>query len=189
MAYAYISTALNQEPPVTLTEAITLIQHERADTNAPAHWADLGCGDGLFTQAISTFLPAGSTVYGVDKTSSLKKQTTRNGVELVPVKADFITGDLPFHQLDGVIMANALHYVKDKPAFLKKLQSHLQTGAPVILVEYDTDTAVPVWVPYPLSFASLKKLFAAAGYHTIRRLGEHPSIYGRSPMYAALLAP
>ncbi|HEY4197703.1 MAG TPA: class I SAM-dependent methyltransferase [Mucilaginibacter sp.] len=173
---------------MTTREAISLVKSNRIPTRSVARWADLGCGDGLFTHALATFLPAGSTIYGVDKSSALKAQTTSGGVNIIPVKADFISDSLPFDSLDGIIMANALHYVKDKTAFLQKLQAHLKPGALIILVEYDTDTPVPVWVPYPLSFSSLEKLAKTNGYGPVQKLGSHPSVYGNRSMYAAIVS-
>jgi len=173
---------------MTIAEAIALIQNDRFPVQPIVHWADLGCGSGLFTRALSTFLPAGSVAYGVDRSTVLKKQTTTGGVDIVPVKADFITDSLPFGRLDGIIMANALHYVNDKPAFLQKLQAHLKDDALIVLVEYDTDTPVPTWVPYPVSFASLQKLAKTTGYTSVERLGEHPSVFGNGTIYSAMLS-
>ncbi|MEO6327421.1 MAG: hypothetical protein ABIO55_00740 [Ginsengibacter sp.] len=38
--------------------AISLIQSPATKSNAPTTWADLGCGSGLFTTALSTLLQA-----------------------------------------------------------------------------------------------------------------------------------
>jgi SAM-dependent methyltransferase len=106
---------------------------------------------------------------------------------------------LPIDDLDGILMANSFHYVKDKPTLLQKLKTHLRpsstTTAPsaaagaLLIVEYDTDSPVPTWVPWPVSYASLQPLLAAAGWPHIEKLGERPSAYGRSNMYAALARP
>jgi ubiquinone/menaquinone biosynthesis C-methylase UbiE len=154
----------------------------------PTIWADLGTGSGLFTEALARLLPAGSTIHGIDTAPSLRQQTTLNGVHLIPLQADFIKDTLPLPKLDGILMANSLHYVKDKPTLLKKLQSYLHPASPFLIVEYDTDTPVKTWVPYPLSYLSLTELFSVAGYPRIQKLGQRPSAYGRSNMYAAIAA-
>ena len=172
---------------MTLNEAFSLI-----DTAGPLlprpgstqQWADLGCGAGLFTEAIARLLPGGSTVYGIDIKPGLRQQTTPNGVTLVPMTANFEKSELDLHDLDGILMANSLHYVKDKPALVKKLRAYMRPDAPFIIVEYDTDMPVSTWVPYPLSFASLTKLFPRVG-----KLGRRPSVYGRADIYAAIAFP
>jgi hypothetical protein len=119
---------------------------------------------------------------------------------------------LPIDNLDGILMANSFHFVKDKPALLQQLKTHLRASNPaasaasepaahsnpavpsaaagsLLIVEYDTDSPVPTWVPWPVSYASLQPLLAAAGWPHIEKLGERPSAYGRSNMYAALARP
>ncbi|HSC38182.1 MAG TPA: methyltransferase domain-containing protein [Chitinophagaceae bacterium] len=172
---------------MTLKEAISLINNRLTGPNGPVRWADLGCGEGLFTLALASLLPAGSVIYGVDKNNPLKKQTTAGDVDIIPISADFVTDPLPFNNLDGLLMANALHYVKDKEAFIHRVKTITTGNAMLLIVEYDTDTPVPTWVPYPVSFSSLTKLFTGAGYAAVQKLNERPSIYGRAHMYAALV--
>ena len=175
---------------MTIEDAFTLIRNALpGHTKQPATFADLGCGTGLFTRALARLLADGSTIYGIDRTPGLRQQTTPNGVHLIPLILDFVKEDLSPQNLDGILMANALHYVKDKPALIKKLQKHLQPTAPFLIVEYDTDRPVTTWVPYPLSFLSLQKLFHTAGYGRIEKTGSRPSLFGRGDMYAAVIHP
>lgn len=164
-----------------LREAISLI--DKAVPLLPRQgqvqtWADLGCGSGLFTTAIARLLPAGSVVYGVDT-----NPTVPHSSSIIPIKADFEKDDLPLNDLDGILMANSLHYVKDKATLVKKIQMYMQPNAPFLIVEYDTDQPVPRWVPNPVSYASLAKLFPH-----VQKLGERPSAYGRANIYAAIAA-
>jgi ubiquinone/menaquinone biosynthesis C-methylase UbiE len=169
-------------------EAFSLIKSDRISLDKTVtRWADLGCGTGLFTQALSRMLQPGSSIHGIDNNRSLKRQTTPDGVEIIPLQLDFITGDWDLQDLDGIVMANSFHYVRDKPAFLKKAQTYLKPQASILIVEYDTDTPVPTWVPYPLSFSSATKLFTAEGYTPIQKLAEKPSIYGGGNIYGALI--
>ena len=85
-------------------------------------------------------------------------------------------------------MANAFHYVQYKNAFIKKAVTFLKDDGRFLIVEYNTDEPVPVWVPYPLSFTSLQNLFRDVGFNTVQLLSERPSVYGHASMYSAIIA-
>ncbi|HVU56094.1 MAG TPA: class I SAM-dependent methyltransferase [Puia sp.] len=189
---------------MTIQQALTLISPATSflatqrnpqvtpSSDQPLRWADLGCGSGLFTTALSQLLLTGSTIYGVDMHPTLRRQTISptddadNPTSIIPIEADFVKDPLDLPPLDGILMANSLHYVKDKTAFIQKVKSYMRPDSPFIIVEYDTDTPVPTWVPYPVGYDSLTRLFKD---HTIQKLGERPSTYGRANMYAALVRP
>ncbi len=57
-----------------LTEAKDLIRCDALEGPAAAVWADLGCGSGLFSYALPALLPAGSTVYAIDKTLTFRSR-------------------------------------------------------------------------------------------------------------------
>jgi len=192
-----------------INEARSLIDNI-AIPDGTARWADLGCGSGLFTRALASLLPEGSSIHAIDlapaiqagivpgrRTTSDEAATGRmkagglnadQGVRIIPVKADFITGNLDLPELDGILMANSLHYVADKPSFLRKISAWLRPAAQFLIVEYDTDKPVSGWVPYPVSFHSLTRLFRNEGYPagSIRKLGTRASIYNSREMYAAV---
>ncbi|ASZ14760.1 methyltransferase type 11 [Chitinophaga sp. MD30] len=154
----------------------------------PETWADLGCGTGLFTRALSQLLPPDSTLYAVDKDKNALNAIPRiPGIHLQKVVADFTADTWEGERLDGILMANSLHYVSDQPAFLQRLLQHMQPAAGFLIVEYDTSIANP-WVPYPLSYPALQQLFTSQGYQHIQRLGTRPSVYGRPMMYAAYIS-
>jgi ubiquinone/menaquinone biosynthesis C-methylase UbiE len=171
-----------------LQDAIELIRNDSMIRDRPTTWADLGCGSGLFTQALACFLQNGSMVYAVDKNKATLAniKPLNKGVVLQKMTADFVLQELPFQHLDGVLMANALHFVQDKISFLQKAKNWLQPGGCFLVVEYDTDTANP-WVPYPVSFAALQRLFHKLGYSEVEELHRRSSIYNRADMYAALV--
>jgi ubiquinone/menaquinone biosynthesis C-methylase UbiE len=164
-------------------EAIQLINIAEIDQSNPQVWADLGAGSGTFTRALASLLPPKSTVYAVDKV----RQFSKINFPLVTIifqQADFEKEDLLFKNLDGILLANSLHYVEHAPVLIDRLSGYLKEGiGKFIIVEYDT--VLPnQWVPYPLPFLSLKELFAAQGFSRVRRLGEKKSLYQQGNLYA-----
>jgi hypothetical protein len=69
---------------------------------------------------------------------------------------------------------------------LQKIKLTLRPNGRLIIVEYNTDKPNP-WVPYPLSFLSLKKLTQAAGFDSTTKLDEEPSLFNRSTIYSAVM--
>jgi trans-aconitate methyltransferase len=170
-----------------LAEAIALLQPADFPRDGPALWTDLGCGTGLFTYALAHLLLPGSTIYAVDKSAvPLSKLPNPNQVLIRPQQLDFLTQQLPYANLNGILMANSLHYVKDKTACIARLSQSLTPQGCFLLVEYDTALPNP-WVPYPIRYDFLAGLFAPLGYTSVTRLQERPSRYGRANLYAALI--
>jgi trans-aconitate methyltransferase len=150
-------------------------------------WADLGAGKGLFTNALSKSLAPGSTIFAIDTDKeALNKIEVSKHVSLQLINADFVNDALVLESLHGVLMANSLHFVKDKHSFLKQLKLKLKSEGKLILVEYDMDKPNP-WIPYPMSFISLQALAVKTGFHTVNKIGEEPSVYNRANIYAALI--
>jgi SAM-dependent methyltransferase len=172
-----------------LSAAIDLIQNGYLQDKAPSYWIDLGCGNGLFTKALGSLLSPGSIVYAVDKNPQalgLLPQTVGN-IQVQKIATDFVYETLHLPPMDGILMANSLHYVSDRLSFLSKARHWLKEDGCFLLVEYDTDLANP-WIPYPIPYDSLGRLFSPLGYRTIKKLAELPSVYNRAPIYAALLS-
>ncbi|MEO0639853.1 MAG: class I SAM-dependent methyltransferase, partial [Bacteroidota bacterium] len=103
---------------------------------------------------------------------------------LIVHDGDF-TQEMELPPQDGVLMANALHYVQDKQRFLPHIFSYLKPGGTFLLVEYETDRPQPPWVPYPLSFATFKDLATELGLTDIQKLHQVSSAYGYQGIYAA----
>lgn len=174
---------------VTVDDAAKLIAGARVN-GAAETWADLGCGDGTFTRALANILPRGSVVHAMDRDRSALQEIPRTyeGTSIVTHEGDFTSQPWPFSALDGVLLANSLHYVRDQAALIRDCGSNLKAPGRFLVVEYDTHKANP-WVPYPIGVASLERLFAGAGYSSIQMLGARRSIYQRARIYAALVSP
>jgi SAM-dependent methyltransferase len=105
------------------------------------------------------------------------------GTRLRLLEADF-AGPLALPPLDGILAANAIHFVRDQAALLRDWRGYLKPAGRLVVVEYDADDGNR-WVPYPLSFAALSALAPAAGYAEPVLLGSRPSRFlGR--IYAAV---
>src|ERR1043165_3350816 len=105
----------------------------------PQLWLDLGCGTGLFTLALAANLPSGSKIIAIDKDEkALRKIPARvNDVAIQTMAADFVSDALAVREVDGILLANSLHYVKYKVIFLKKLISSMKTNGVFLIIEYD----------------------------------------------------
>jgi len=170
-----------------LNDAIVLIQTAFAKKRI-SRWADLGAGEGLFTTALSHLIAEGSVIYAVDSNASaLKKIKIDKKVALITIAANFEKDELPLRDLDGILMANALHFVRNKLPFIQKIKTYLKPSGKLLLIEYDTD-APNKWVPFPISYSSCQHLFFELGY-TVEKIGEQGSIYNSAGMYAAQVRP
>lgn len=169
------------------SEAITMLEPAGWVNSAPQAWADLGCGKGIFTAALASLLPTSSTISAIDRDADNLHfvPAKYKGTNIQTVHADFTT-DLSLSPFDGILMANSLHYVRDRSAFGELLCSLLKKNGRLLVVEYDTDSANR-WVPFPVSFVTLEKWTSSLGFRNVTRLKERVSTYQRSKMYSAVM--
>ena len=161
-----------------------------ADLPRGGIWADFGAGSGAFTLALSDLIGLGAEIYAIDKDRAGLGRLERSHREhfgtsqnLHLVRADF-TGPLSLPPLDGIVMANSLHYFKDKIKLLRHVQSFLKLNGALLLVEYNADSG-NLWVPYPLSFETYCGLAPRAGFSEPRLLATVPSRFLRE-FYSAV---
>ena len=168
-------------------EAIQLLTHPDFNTSGRKVWVDLGCGSGTFTLALASLLPQGSLIHAMDRNSSgLSKLPDQQGpTSIKKLKGDFMKDQWP-STLDGILMANALHFVKDKESFLRGSRTHLNLNGCFLLIEYDLEKANP-WVPYPLNFVAMEKVFLDAGFTSVNKMNERLSAYNKAMMYSAVI--
>ncbi len=166
---------------MTIKEAKSLIARACMDQGRANHWLELGCGTGTFTRALAELLPAGSTITAVDRDVAALRAVPamHQGVRIATLNAD-VGEPLP-GPMDGVLLANVLHFVESKEKLLARIAQVAQTA---LLVEYDTARPLAPWVPFPLPRHGAAPLFAKAGFDHAVLLGERPSRYGHGPLYA-----
>jgi ubiquinone/menaquinone biosynthesis C-methylase UbiE len=170
--------------------------HDHVELLRPAHlpnggtWADLGAGAGAFTLALRELIGPEAIIYAVDREAARLRELERNFLarfgnspNLRILHGDF-TRPLPVAELEGVLMANSLHFYKDKLRVLQQVGSLLKPNGVLLVVEYNVDSG-NLWVPYPLSFERFRGQAMDAGYEEPRLLGTHPSSFLRG-FYSAL---
>jgi ubiquinone/menaquinone biosynthesis C-methylase UbiE len=152
-------------------------------------WADLGCGAGAFTLALADLIGPTGSIYAVDKDRSaldVLERTMRADFPATSMhyhRADF-TSPLELPPLDGIVMANSLHFVRKKDVLLQQVHSYLRAGGRLLLVEYNADQGNP-WVPYPLTYSTWETLAAHNGFRETSLLERVPSRFLRE-IYSAL---
>ena len=156
-------------------------------------WADLGAGAGAFTLALADLIGPHGVIHAIDRDRGALAELRASAVSSIPMAeirtqvGDF-TQRLELHDLDGVVMANSLHFVEEKLPVLARVRRYLKSGGRLLLVEYDSDKGNP-WVPYPMSFGTWQRVAEDAGFSAPMRLASVPSRF-LDRMYSALsLAP
>ena len=152
-------------------------------------WADLGSGSGAFTLALAELLGPTGRIYSVDKDSSVLRQQEQAMHQFSPtmnvtyIPADF-TRSLDLPQLDGIVMANSLHFVRKKDDVLQRVASHIRPNGRLLIVEYNVDHG-NMWVPYPFSYETWEKLASKNGFVETQLLERRPSRF-LNEMYSAV---
>lgn len=152
-----------------------------AITQSGGRWADFGSGDGAFTLALRDLLGTEAEIFSIDKERArLDEQRRRFGAMFPQSNIQFIHRDFTqslnpsISFLDGIVMANALHFSRDKLSVLQRVRAYLKEDGLLVLVEYNTDHGNH-WVPYPLSFQTFCTLAPHAGFGEPKLLATKPS--------------
>ncbi|NIM93357.1 MAG: methyltransferase domain-containing protein [Anaerolineales bacterium] len=154
-------------------------------------WADLGCGQGIFTAILHECIGSESEIYAVDKSRRSLAQLDANFRETFPaamihtIHTDF-TRPLSLPPLDGFVIANAMHFVNDneKVRVLGDLSGHLKPGGRAIVVEYNASRG-NFAVPHPLDENGFLELARRVGLREVSIAARaHSSFMGE--MYAGV---
>jgi tRNA A58 N-methylase Trm61 len=154
-------------------------------------WADFGSGTGAFTLALADLIGPAGVIYSIEQERSALAQQQRSMQARFPNSivhyrlADFtrpIRDSVP--PLDGIVMANALHFHRHKEPIVQLLKSYLRPQARFILVEYNIEQGNSA-VPYPVSFRQWEDLAQRCGFDRTRLLMTRPSRFLREIYSAA----
>jgi ubiquinone/menaquinone biosynthesis C-methylase UbiE len=147
-------------------------------------WADIGAGTGIFTQAMDHLLGSGSTIYAADKNPHMLYSLQLQHSTLVVEELDF-NRPYTLPQLDGILMANTLHYAQEPLPVLQKLLGFLKPDGHFVLIEYQTKRPISPWVPYPVPLGKFTELAALTNLTIPQELARIPSAYGHDWIYLA----
>ncbi len=168
------------------TDHVNLIRTGVSPSNGT--WADLGSGEGAFTLALAELLVDGK-IYSIDQNSHvLEAQRTAMQRQFPTRNVTYQTADftrkLHLPPLDGVLMANSLHFVRHKEPVLELVRGYLKPQGYLLLVEYNSDQG-NTWVPYPMRFETWAALAKRNGFTDTRKLSARPSRF-LGEIYSAL---
>jgi ubiquinone/menaquinone biosynthesis C-methylase UbiE len=154
-------------------------------------WADLGAGTGTFTKALVRRLGPGGRIYAVDRDAralaSLERWAKSDAPNVTTVVADladpFELPGLGCAALDGILLANTLHFFADVAGVLGPLASRVRSGGRVVVIEYGRRPASR-WVPHPVSIERLATIASAVGLSAPVVVATMRSAFG-GHLYAA----
>ncbi len=160
---------------------VALLRDGVSQTAMPQRWADLGAGGGAFTLALAELLGGTGEIVAVDRDHAALRDNARAMHARFPdAAARYETADmtrwLPDAPLDGVVMANALHFLREREqgAMLDHIRGILRPGGRLLLVEYNAERG-NVWVPHPLTYGGWERLAARHGFVGTCLLARRPS--------------
>ncbi len=84
------------------------------------------------------------------------------------------TRPLELPPLDGIVMANSLHFQRNASAVLEHVKSFLSPGGRIVIVEYNIDRG-NFAVPYPVPYSRWESLAKEAGFTHTELLARRPS--------------
>jgi SAM-dependent methyltransferase len=142
-------------------------------------WADFGSGSGAFTLALADLLGPTGVIYSVDKDrGALRDQERAMRSRFPAVSVRYVEGDftrpLDLPPLDGLVMANSLHYQRDPEPPARRAAGYLKPGGRLVLVEYNAERG-NFAVPYPISYNRWRELAERIGLRNTRLLATRPS--------------
>jgi ubiquinone/menaquinone biosynthesis C-methylase UbiE len=155
-------------------------------------YADFGAGSGAFTLALRELVGSEAMIYAVDKDKTALGELENyhrarfNSISNLTLLPNDFSHLLDLPPLDGIVMANSLHFFKDREMILRRVRDFLKPDGALLLVEYNVDSG-NLWVPYPLSFETFRALAPRAGFTDSRLLAKVPSRFLREFYSAAAI--
>ena len=167
---------------MTMKEAIQFIQP--AIPKEKGIWADIGAGNGIFTLALDQLLFPESSIYALDKNINGLKELRLQNTQLIVEAYDF-NEDHNLPSLDGILMANTLHYSPNPKQVLERLLKSLRPNGTFIFIEYELNQPRGHWIPHPIPFQKFATFVQQLPLTPPNELARIPSVYGNNYIYLA----
>ncbi|MEL6269960.1 MAG: class I SAM-dependent methyltransferase [Chloroflexota bacterium] len=164
---------------MTHDEMVALIRGGVMQTGGT--WADFGAGSGNFTRALRELTGESAVIYAVDKN---RGALSRQNADVHTISADFARPIPELPPLDGLLVANALHFVRRQRDVIEQLAGYLRPGGSFLVVEYEVNMPRS-FIPNPLPYSKFVQVAAETGLDNIRQVGSRTSPRNGMTMYAA----
>lgn len=142
-------------------------------------WADFGAGAGAFTLALADLIGPSGEIVAIDRDAGrLRTNETALRAQFPEAQPRYVVADfteaLDLPALDGIVIANALHFVRDQPDVVQLLRGYLEAAGRLLIVEYNAEHASSA-VPHPVPYARWQALAREAGFAHTEQLAQRPS--------------
>ncbi|MGD9933973.1 MAG: class I SAM-dependent methyltransferase [Dehalococcoidia bacterium] len=152
-------------------------------------WADLGCGAGAFTLALAELVGDAARIYAVDQNAgalrtNAESMRRRFPHVLVHYQTVDFTQPMELPELDGIVIANSLHFQRAQSVVVSLLRGYLREGGRIVVVEYNIEQGNS-GVPHPVPYRRWEDLAREAGFEHTELLRTRPSRFLRE-IYSAV---
>ena len=152
-------------------------------------WADFGAGTGAFTLALADLLGPTAEIVAIDRDATrLRANEQAMQARFPETKARYVEADfnqaLDLPTLDGIVIANALHFTQNQAHVVELLRSYLGPAGRLLVVEYNIEHS-NFAVPYPVPYPRWQTLARGAGFAHTEVLARRPSRFLREIYSAA----
>lgn len=152
-------------------------------------WADFGAGSGAFTLALADLLGPTAEIVAIDRDAGrLRANEQAMRARFPETKSRYLAADftqaLDLPALDGIVIANALHFTQDQAHVMELLGSYLAPAGRLLVVEYNIEHS-NFAVPYPIPYPRWQTLASGAGFAHTEMLSRRPSRFLREIYSAA----
>ncbi len=163
----------------------------RGGVTSGGAWADFGSGTGAFTLALAELIGPSGVLHSIERDEYAVRQQQRAFHDRFPDRhvhyhvADF-TRPIDLPTLDGLVIANALHFYRQPQPIVQALKAYLKPGGQFMVVEYNVEQGNTA-VPYPIAYERWSELAKAASFTQTRLLATRPSRFLKE-IYSAVSA-